>query len=170
MRRVSQPVLLVVDQDVDSLRRIEHELRDRYGRHYYVTSTGSTTEARAQLEDLAVDRAEVALILAGQSLPGTSGIELLDRARHLHPHAKRGLLIPRFLWGDPATGELIHDAMAHGLLDHHVLRPSPAPDELFHQAISSLLLDWAECGAPFPTPSAWSPSRGRGGRTSCVRC
>ena len=150
MRRVSQPVLLVVDQDVDSLRRIEHELRDRYGRHYYVTSTGSTTEARAQLEDLAADRAEVALILAGQSLPGTSGIELLDRARHLHPHAKRGLLIPRFLWGDPATGELIHDAMAHGLLDHHVLRPSPAPDELFHQAISSLLLDWAEVRRAFP--------------------
>ena len=150
MSRVSRPVLLVVDRDVDSLRRIEHELRDRYGRHYDVVSTGSTTEARAQLEDLAADGADVALILAGQSLPGTSGIELLDRARHLHPHAKRGLLIPRVLWGEPATGELIHDAMAHGLLDHHVLRPSSAPDELFHQAISSLLLDWAEMRRGFP--------------------
>jgi thioredoxin reductase (NADPH) len=150
MRRVSRPVLLVVDQDADSLRRTEHELRDRYGRHYDVVSTGSTTDARAQLEDLAAGCADVALILAGQSLPGTSGIELLDLARHLHPHAKRGLLIPRFLWGEPATGELIHDAMAHGLLDHHVLRPSPAPDELFHQAISSLLLDWAEVRRGFP--------------------
>ena len=30
------------------------------------------------------------LILAGQRLAGTTGSELLDEARHLHPHAKRG--------------------------------------------------------------------------------
>ena len=73
-----------------------------------------------------------------------TGSELLDEVRHLHPHAKRGLLIEWGDWGDPATGEAIFDAIARGRIDYYVLRPSASPDELFHQAISSFLLEWAE--------------------------
>ena len=111
----------------------------------------SSHEALARLEDLAAAGEEVALVLAGQWLSGMTGSELLDEARHLHPHAKRGLLIAWGGWGDRATGEAIFDSMAHGRIDHYVLRPSASPDELFHQAISSLLLDWAEArrGSPY---------------------
>jgi thioredoxin reductase (NADPH) len=147
---VSGPALVAVDEDVGALRDVERELRDRYARHYRIMCMRSSREARACLEDLAAAGDEVALILAGQWLSGMTGSELLDEARHLHPHAKRGLLIAWGGWGDRATGEAIFDSIAHGRIDHYVLRPSASPDELFHQAISSLLLEWAEAQRASP--------------------
>jgi thioredoxin reductase (NADPH) len=148
---MSGPVLVAVDEDAGVLRDVERELRDRYARHYRVICLPSSDEALARLEELAAAGEEVALVLAGQWLSGMAGSELLDEARHLHPHSKRGLLIEWGGWGDRATGEAIFDSMAHGRIDHFVLRPSGSPDELFHQAISSLLLDWTEArrGGPY---------------------
>jgi thioredoxin reductase (NADPH) len=144
------PVLVAVEADAGALQDVERELRDRYARHYGVMCMQSSHEARACLEDLAAAGEEVALVLAGQWLSGMTGSELLDEARHLHPHAKRGLLIAWGSWGDRATGEAIFDSIAHGRIDHYVIRPSASPDELFHQAISSLLLEWAEARRASP--------------------
>jgi thioredoxin reductase (NADPH) len=147
---MSAPALVAVDEDAGAVRDVERELHDRYARHYRVICLRSSEEARSCLEDLAAAGEEVALVLAGQWLSGTTGTELLDEARHLHPHAKRGLLIAWGGWGDRATGEAIFDAIAHGRIDHYLLRPSASPDELFHQAISSLLLEWAEARRASP--------------------
>jgi thioredoxin reductase (NADPH) len=147
---VSGPALVAVEEDMGALGDVERELRDRYSRHYRVMCMRSSHEARACLEDLAAAGEEVALVLAGQWLSGATGSELLDEARRLHPHAKRGLLIAWGSWGDRATGEAIFDSIAHGRIDHYVLRPSASPDELFHQEISSLLLEWAEARRTSP--------------------
>ena len=144
------PVLVAVDEDAGALLDVERELRDRYERHYRVICMRSSQEARTRLEELAAADEEVALVLAGQWLSGMTGSELLDEVRHLHPHAKRGLLVAWAGWGDPATGEAIFDSIAHGRIDHYVLRPGGTPDELFHQAISSLLLEWAEARRTMP--------------------
>jgi thioredoxin reductase (NADPH) len=144
------PALVVVDEDAAALRDVERELRDRYGRHYRVMCLQSAEEARARLEEMAAAGEEVALVLAGQWLSGMTGRELLGTARHLHPHAKRGLLIEWGTWGDRATGEAIFDSIAEGRIDHYLVRPSTSPDELFHQAISSLLLEWAEARRSSP--------------------
>ena len=90
------------------------------------------------------------MVLAGQWLAGMTGSELLDEVRHLHPHAKRALLIGWGDWGQKATGEAIFDGIADGRFDHYVLRPSESPDELFHQTISSMLLEWAEANRAAP--------------------
>jgi thioredoxin reductase (NADPH) len=137
------PVLLAVDHDVDSLREISRELSDRYSRDYTIVCTRSATEALEILERLAEAGDDVALVLAGQWLGGTTGGDLLGQVRRLHPHTKRGLLIAWGGWGDPETGEAIFDAMAHGRIDYYVLRPSGSPDEVFHQTISTFLLEWA---------------------------
>ena len=155
------PALIAVDKDARALRHLERELEDRYARHYRVTCLASSHEAHIHMENLAADRDQVALILTAPSLSDRSGSELLDDARHLHPHAKRGLLIDWGDWGDRTTGEAIFDAIAHGRIDHYVLRPSAPPDKRFHQAISSLLLEWAEAqhGAPYTTrvvAQAWA--------------
>ena len=144
------PSLVAVDEDPGALADVDRELRDRYGRHYSVMSTGSPDEALARLEELAAGDEQVALVLAGHSLTGTTGSELLERVRHLHPQAKRGLLIAWGEWGDEETGEAIFDAMAHGRIDHYVIRPAESPDELFHQAVTSLLLEWAEARGTSP--------------------
>jgi thioredoxin reductase (NADPH) len=138
------PVLLAVDEDPDALRTVESELRDRYSRDYTVLFERSCSDALATLDRLRSEGTPVALVLAPQWLVGgMTGSELLGRVHGLHPHAKRGLLIEWGGWGDPATGEAIHDAMAHGRIDYYVLRPSGAPDEVFHSAVSSFLLEWS---------------------------
>jgi thioredoxin reductase (NADPH) len=100
--------------------------------------------------ELAAEGEQVALVIAGQRLSGMAGSELLDQARHLHPHAKRGLLMAWDSLGDRATGEAIFDAIAHGWIDHYVVRPAEPSDEVFHHTISSLLLEWAEARRASP--------------------
>jgi thioredoxin reductase (NADPH) len=150
VEHVPGPALVAVEEDAGALRDVERELRDRYARHYRVMCIGSSHEALACLEELAAAGEVVALVLAGQWLSGMTGSELLDEARHLHPQAKRALLIAWGGWGERATGEAIFDSIAHGRIDHYVIRPSGSPDELFHQAISSMLLEWAEAQRAAP--------------------
>ncbi len=137
------PVLLAVDDDPVAFRDVERELSDRYASNYRVVCTDSPDEALATLTRLSDARDEVALVLAAQSLSGTTGSELLDRVRRLHPHAKRGLLSPWGAWAHRPTAEAIFDSMAVGGIDYYVLKPAAPPDELFHQTISSFLLEWS---------------------------
>jgi thioredoxin reductase (NADPH) len=137
------PVLLAVDDDPEKRGAVEEELRERYSRDYTVLTEPSCAAALRTLEKLKAEDVPVALVLAGQWLSGMTGSELLGRVHQLHPHAKRGLLIEWGGWGDRATGEAIHDAMAHGRIDYYVLRPSTRPDEVFHQAVSGFLLEWS---------------------------
>jgi thioredoxin reductase (NADPH) len=138
------PVLLAVDDNPDSLRAVESELRERYSRDYTVLAEAAADAALDKLEQLAAEGSDVALVLAGHRLAGTTGGELLGRVHQIHPHAKRGLLIDWGGWGDRATGEAIHDDMAHGRIDYYVLRPSGTPDEVFHSAVSGFLLEWSQ--------------------------
>lgn len=148
---MSKPVVLAIDDDPGQLGDVERELRDRYARHYQVLCLRSPDEARRQIEDFADAGVEVAVVLAGQWLAGTTGGELLAEVGHLHPHARRGLLIAWGDWGHKTTGEAILEGIADGRFDQYVLRPLESPDETFHLAISGMLLDWAEANlaAPF---------------------
>ncbi len=141
---------MVADADRGTLAEVERELRDRYARHYRVVCLRSAPEALARLVEFAADGTQVALVLTRRGLSDATGIDLLDEARRLHPHAKRGLLVEWRGWGDEATGEEIFDSVAHGRIDHYVLQPGEPPDELFHQAISSLLLEWSEAHRAYP--------------------
>src|SRR5262245_14822046 len=138
---MSDPLLLVVDQDPDGIESLERELRDRYGRQYRVECFGSAPEARERLHATADAGEHIALVIAAPELGDTSGIDLLRDVAHLHAQARRALL---FAWneqGDPVVGNAIFDALARGYIDHYLRRPSP-PDEIFHHEISGLLAEW----------------------------
>ena len=137
------PVLLAVDEDERALRAVERELIDRYSRSYRVVCVSSIEEALAELRALKEAGEDVALVLAAQSFEGMSGPELLGRAREMHAHVQRGLLIEWASWGDGQTAGEIFEAMARRQIDYYVIRPSQAPDELFHQSVSTFLLEWA---------------------------
>jgi thioredoxin reductase (NADPH) len=139
-----EPVLLAVEEDAAALADVERELRDRYGRSYRIVCTSSPDEALEKLTQLAEAGEQVALVLAAQWLSGTTGSDLLDRVGHLHPHAKRGLLVPWRAWADRPTAEAIFDSMALGHIDYYLLRPAGQSDELFHHAVSGFLLEWAK--------------------------
>jgi thioredoxin reductase (NADPH) len=137
------PVLLVIDGDLVALSTIEGQLAARYGRDYRVEATGDPAQALTRLQELADSGSDVALVLAAESLGATSGSELLEHARLLHPHAKRGLVVGRHALADPPSAQAILDAIAMGRMDHYVTVPSGSSDEVFHHTISAFLLEWA---------------------------
>ena len=137
------PTLLAVDDDPPALERIDRELTRRYAGDYDVVCEPSATAALATLERLHADGGDLALVLADQWMPELTGSELLARARQLHPHAKRGLLIEWGAWGDRATADAVLRAMGIGDIDYYVLKPWWSPDEQFHRTISEFLYEWA---------------------------
>jgi thioredoxin reductase (NADPH) len=141
---MSAPALLAVDADAAGLGHVERELRGRYSGSYQVICTASPEEALSILGRMSEAQEEIALVLAGQWLPDTTGGELLDAAGRLHPQAKRALLVDWGDWGRLPVAKAIFDSMALGRMDYFVLRPAVSPDELFHQSISSFLLEWTE--------------------------
>jgi thioredoxin reductase (NADPH) len=146
----SKPVLLAVDEDRDARAAVRSQLSQRYARDYRVVCAADAGEALGALTQLAASGEEVALVLARQWLAQTTGSELLERTRELHPHAKRALLIDWGDWSDRAMAEAIVDAMAMGRIDYYVLKPAEPPDEVFHQAITSFLLEWTRDRAIAP--------------------
>src|SRR4051794_16289495 len=109
------PVLLAVDVDRDVLNSVESQLVKRYGADYAVEALSAPERALGRLEELARSGEEVALVLAGQSLGDGGGGKILERARQLHPHAKRALVVPGGAWADAPSAEAILDAMSLGL-------------------------------------------------------
>jgi thioredoxin reductase (NADPH) len=95
---VAKPVLVVVDDEDASLRLLAGELESRYGAHYRIVASSSAEEALARLAGLRAEGAPVLAILADQWMPGSTGAELLARAKSIYPTARRGLLIS---WGGP---------------------------------------------------------------------
>ncbi len=143
-RGAPAPVILAIDSDAEALGKVDATLRSRYAHDYRVECLRSPRDALARLEQLGAAHEAVALVLAGETLDGMTGSNLLETARRLHPHARRGLMIGWGDWGIPATGNAIYDSISNGRIDHYVVRPSEPPDELFHHEVSGWLLEWAE--------------------------
>src|SRR5215475_13427865 len=73
------PVLLIVDDDPRARGVVERELRKRYGADYQVICLGSADAPLRLLAKLRDDRRLVGIVLAGQSMSQTTGVELLAR-------------------------------------------------------------------------------------------
>jgi thioredoxin reductase (NADPH) len=141
---MAEAVILVVDPEAETLRSVERELQDRYGRQYRIQCYRAAQDARAGIEALADAGDVLALVVAAQRLDdGSSGIDLLRDVFRRHSHARRALLIEWAEHGDPVTGDAIFEAIARGDMDHYLRRPFP-PDEFFHHEVSGLLAEWWE--------------------------
>ena len=130
---------MVVDDEAASLQTVAGELESRYGTHYRIVASPSAEDALTRLADLRAEGARVPLILADQWMPVRTGIELLARARELHPAARRGLLVS---WGDMSTSAPIVEAMALGQIEFYLPKPAWSPDEQFHRVITESLGEW----------------------------
>jgi thioredoxin reductase (NADPH) len=140
-----RPVLIAVDDDLDALGKITHELNDRYGTYYRVVCKGSPEAGIRVLRRLKEAGEEVAVVLADQWMPGMTGTEFLAHARQLYPDAKRALL---FEWRNRTAREPILEAMALGQIDYYVSKPEQSPDEEFHRDIAQFLTEWARDHRP----------------------
>ena len=140
---VGLPALVAVDEDPNILDGVEAQLVRRYASDYRIECLRDPDRALRTLEELRDAAVDVALVLAGQSLPGAASGELFDTVRRLYPHAKRALLVAPNAWADAPTSRMIRALMALGRIDYFVLRPAATRDEVFHDAISEFLLEWA---------------------------
>ena len=142
---VTKPVLLAVDGEAESLRKIERELRSRYGADYRVVCESSSKAAMARLRGFKEAGEDVAVVLADQWMPGMSGVEFLTQAQRLYPTAKRALL-----------SACIHTTLqipfllstALGRIDYYVNKPWCSSDVRFHRIIAEFLYDWPKDHLP----------------------
>jgi thioredoxin reductase (NADPH) len=145
MDEARKPVLLTVDDDADALVKIKRELHGRYGNDYRVVCERSTEAAMTRLRGIRAAGEEVAVVLADQWMPGTTGTEFLTHAHQLYPGAKRALLFER---GNRTIREPILQAMALGQIDYYLPKPERSPDEEFHRGIAQFLDEWARYHRP----------------------
>ena len=140
---MARPLLLAVDAGPESLSRIESHLQRRFGGDYRVRGELSAEAALAVLEGAAERGEPVAVVLADQWLPGTTGTELLSRVRTMHPDARRALLVPWGAWSERPTADAILRAMAVGDINYYVLKPWSETDELFKRIIGEFVQEWS---------------------------
>jgi thioredoxin reductase (NADPH) len=151
-----KPAILALDDDVEVLRGVERDLRQRYAEHYRVLRADSGSTALTALEGLKKRNTPVALMLADQRMPQMTGVEFLGRAIGLFPDAKRVLLTA---YADTeAAIRAINDAKIH----HYLMKPWDPPEEHLYPVLDDLLEDWrASFRPPFEgvkvLGSRWSP-------------
>jgi thioredoxin reductase (NADPH) len=136
---MAKPVIVVVDDEDDSLAALARELESRYGVHYLVMPCASPEQALARLAGLQAEGADVPLVLADQWMPRQTGVEFLAQMRDLYPTARRGLMIS---WGDQSARAPMMDAAALGQIEFTLPKPARVPDEQFHRAVTESLEEW----------------------------
>jgi thioredoxin reductase (NADPH) len=136
---MAKPVIVVVDDEDDSLAALARELESRYGAHYLVVACATPAQALARLAGLRAEGASVPMVLADLWMTGQTGAEFLARVRELYPTARRGLLVSR---GDRSALAAIADAAALGQIDFDLPKPAWEPDEQFHRAVTESLEEW----------------------------
>jgi thioredoxin reductase (NADPH) len=149
---VGRPVFFLVNDDEGVLEALAGELRRRFGADYRVLAERSAPAALAALERLAAEPEPVALLVAGQSLDGTSGVEFLVRAHELHPEAKRMLLIGRGEWASGSAHPAVR-AMTLGQIDSYLFHPWAIAERWLYLPVTEVLADLTASQPP-PTAEA----------------
>jgi thioredoxin reductase (NADPH) len=142
---MSEPVLLVIDDDPRELATFERALRRRYGADYRVVAERSPEAALGLLERLADRGEDVALVAADLRLPGTDGVEFLAQASALHPGVVRTLLVAmdehhtRLPFSEL---EALQRATALGRIDFWMAKGWVTPEEWLYPQVQEALSAW----------------------------
>ena len=116
---------MAVTDDGEVLARLRQALEARYGAEYRVLADRSATGVLQLLGRLHDQGEPVALLIADQWMPQLTGVELLARARELHPKARRLLLLMGVM--DRRASKALSQAMTLGRLDGGGVEPQLHP-------------------------------------------
>src|SRR5687768_8747514 len=133
---MARPTLLTVDDDADVLRAVERDLRRKYGAEFRVIRADSGRTALDALEQLKGRGDPVAMIIADQRMPEMTGVEFLERARTIHPDAKR-VLLTAYADTDAAI-RAINTVRIH----YYLMKPWDPPEQNLYPFLNDLLDDW----------------------------
>jgi thioredoxin reductase (NADPH) len=137
---VGRPAMLTVDDDPAVSRAVARDLRRRYGETYQIVRATSGDEALEALREIKLRGGRVAVMLADYRMPRMNGIDFLEQAMDLFPHARRALL----------TAYADTDAAIQAInlvdVDHYLLKPWDPPEEKLYPVVDSLLDTWLTVG------------------------
>src|SRR5919198_6479778 len=133
-----KPILLTVDDDPGVSRAVARDLRRQYGEEYRVVRTESGPQALDALRELKLRGHPVAVLLADHRMPEMSGLEFLEEAMDLFPHARRALLTAY------ADTDAAIEAINVVDLDHYLLKPWDPPEEKLYPIVDSLIEMWLD--------------------------
>jgi thioredoxin reductase (NADPH) len=137
---MTKPILFVVDDETESLSRVEHELSRRYGLDYEILTDTSCPTSLERLRDLAAAKREVVIVFCDLYSPEMDGAAFLTEVHDILPDTKRALLVPL---GDISCAGTLLENLTFGQADNYITKPFLTPDEEFHRAVSELLGEWA---------------------------
>jgi thioredoxin reductase (NADPH) len=134
---VARAAIVTVDDDEAVSRAVARDLRRQYGDRYRIVRATSGADALDALKEMALRGEQVAVLLADHRMPGMTGIEFLEAALDLYPHARRVLL----------TAYADTDAAIQAInlvdVDHYLLKPWDPPEEKLYPVVDGLLDRWA---------------------------
>src|SRR5680860_459767 len=131
-----KPILLTVDDDPGVSRAVARDLRRHYGDTYRVVRTESGPQALDTLRELKLRGDLVAVLLADHRMPEMTGLEFLEEAMDLFPHARRALLTAY------ADTDAAIEAINVVDLDHYLLKPWDPPEEKLYPVVDALIELW----------------------------
>jgi len=136
---------MLVSDDEARLEALRGDLSRRFETDYRVIGVAAAEAALTMLGELARSGTVVALVIADEHLADVPAVDLLVRARELHPGAKRILLIDRGNWSaaHPAVS-----AMAMGRIDYHLYAPWQPLERILYPAMSEFLSAWDKSRDP----------------------
>ncbi|MDQ7907808.1 FAD-dependent oxidoreductase [Phytohabitans sp. ZYX-F-186] len=133
---MANPAIVTVDDDPAVSRAVARDVRRRYGQDYRVVRASSGAEALDALKEIKLRGEQVAVLLADYRMPQMNGIQFLESAMDLFPHARRVLLTAY------ADTEAAIDAINLVDVDHYLLKPWHPPEEKLYPVLDSLLEAW----------------------------
>ena len=131
---------MTVDDDPGVSRSVARDLRRRYGQDYRIVRAESGRDALEALRELTLRGEPVAAILADYRMPEMNGIDFLEAAMDIAPHARRALL----------TAYADTDAAIRAInvvdVDHYLLKPWDPPEEKLYPVVDALVETWRAVG------------------------
>ncbi len=133
---MDQSIIFVIDDDVQVLRAITRDIKNKYRQDYRVLSTASAKEALDSLLELKNKGKSVAMFISDQRMPEMEGVDFLSQAMDFYGDAKKVLLTA---YSD--TNAAIK-AINNVKLDYYLTKPWDPPEEKLYPVINDLLDDW----------------------------
>ena len=130
------PFIIIVDDDLQVLRAIQRDIRNKYRDDYRIAATESALEAIELIKELKLKNEAVALFISDQRMPEMEGIVFLEKAKEVFPDARRVLLTA---YSDIEAAII---AINNLKLDYYLLKPWNPPEEKLFPVVQDLLDEW----------------------------
>jgi thioredoxin reductase (NADPH) len=133
---MDQSIIFVIDDDVQVLRAITRDIKNKYRQDYRILSTSSAKEALDSLLELKNKGESVAMFISDQRMPEMEGVDFLSQAMEFYDDAKK-VLLTAYSDTDAAI-----KAINEVKLDYYLTKPWDPPEEKLYPVINDLLDDW----------------------------